>query len=230
MTCRRARQLLFDFFDGASNESLRAELDRHLGACAECERFAAEMTRCLALIRRAPVEPLDENFNWKVRLAIHRERNALRSRSASAGAWARAWNLRYVLSTSLAFAAVLVVGAVVLWRGQSPAPTPASVAARAGAPVRGASEVPVRSLVPGPGTAPWRNQSNHLVALGELEPGNAPASPGAIDEAQTEARIDSLILVDLMRMSPAERERYIQRRIIRLQYLQSQQDARTQRR
>jgi predicted anti-sigma-YlaC factor YlaD len=94
MNCRRARHLLFDFFDGVSNEALRAEVDRHLGECQDCDRFASEMTRSLALLRRVPMEPLDENFNWKVRLAIHREKNAALERAASANAWVRAWNVR----------------------------------------------------------------------------------------------------------------------------------------
>jgi hypothetical protein len=229
MRCRRARQLLFDFVDGAGNESLRAQLDRHLGECGDCERFAAEMSRCLALVRRAPVEPLDENFNWKVRLAVHRERNALRSRSATASAWARAWNLRYALSSGLAFAAVLVVGAVVVLQGDGGARSP-SRAVQGDALTQVGVEAPLRSLVPRPGGAPSRNAGNRLVALGESARESASASPGAIDESQTDARIDSLISVDLMRMSPEERARYLERRIIRLQFhLQSQQNAPPQR-
>jgi anti-sigma factor RsiW len=122
MNCRRARNLLFDFFDGLSNESLRAEVERHLGECADCERFASEMTRSLALLKHTPVEPLDETFNWKVKLAIHRERNAALSRARSAGTWVRMWNVRYAVSGGLAFGAVLIAGALVLRDGGMPSP------------------------------------------------------------------------------------------------------------
>ena len=114
MKCRRVRQLLFDFVDGLGNEALHVEVDRHLAECVDCEKFAAESKRSLALLRRAPVEPLDENFNWKVRLAIHREQRATAKRASSAGAWVRAWNFRYVASTGIAFAFVLGAGIVVV--------------------------------------------------------------------------------------------------------------------
>jgi len=228
MNCRRARHLLFDFVDGMSNESLRAELDRHLGECAECERFAAEMTRALALVRRAPVEALDENFNWKVRLAIHRERNALRSRSASAGAWARAWNMRYALSMGLAFGAVLVVGAVALQRAGD---DPLTTAARAPRTTTASpADAARRTLVPTSRPGPWNRSSGQLVSLGESSVAGAERPQGAIDEAQSAARIDSLIADDLTRMSPQDRALYIQRWINRLQFhLESQQQSPAQR-
>ena len=228
MNCRRARHLLFDFVDGMSNESLRAELDRHISACEECETFAAEMARGLALLRRAPVEPLDENFNWKVRLAIHRERNAVRSRSASAGAWARAWNMRYALSTGLAFGVVLIAGAVVLERSGEPAPVSTAVRDTPAGDTR--AEAPVRTLVPRPSGTPWRSSNGRLVSTGTVESESVSTAPGAIDQSRAEAQIDSLIAQDLMRMTPAERSRYIVRRIDRLQsHLQSQQNAPGQR-
>lgn len=233
MNCRRARHLLFDFVDGMGNESSRVELDRHLADCAPCERFAAEMTRALALLHRAPVESLDENFNWKVRLAIHRERNAIRSRSASAGAWARAWNLRYGLSTGLAFGVVLVAGAVVLRNaGQPVAPaTTAMTEVRETPAAADRAEAPVRSLVPrAGGTAPWRSSASRLVSLGDAGTGADGASPGAIDPDVTEAKIDSMIAENLMRMTPEQRSRYILRRIVQLQsHLQSQQGSPPQR-
>lgn len=229
MNCRRAQHLLFDFVDGMSNESLRAELDRHVAACQECETFAAEMARALALLRRTPVEPLDENFNWKVRLAIHRERNAVRSRSASVGAWARAWNMRYALSTGLAFGVVLIAGAVVLERSGEPA-SPVSTAVRDTPADDTRAEAPVRTLVPRPSSTPWQSSNGRLVSMGTAGSEGASTAPGAIDQSRAEAQIDSLIAEDLMRMTPAERSRYIVRRIDRLQsHLQSQQNAPGQR-
>lgn len=225
MNCRRARHLLFDFVDGMGNESSRVELDRHLGECPPCERFAAEMTRALALVRRAPVESLDENFNWKVRLAIHRERNAVRSRSASAGAWARAWNLRYALSTGLAFGVVLVAGAVVVRDMDRPV-APVTTAVREVPAATERAEAPVRSLVPRAGDAtPWRSSSSRLVSLGDGGQASGASSPGAIDPDRAEAKIDSMIAENLNRMTPEERSRYILRRIVQLQsHLQSQQN------
>ncbi len=240
MNCRRARHLLFDFVDGLGNESARAELDRHLGQCPPCERFAAEMTRALSLVRHAPVESLDENFNWKVRLAIHRERNATRARAASAGAWVRSWNLRYALSTGLALGAVLVAGAVILPRVQGlDAPVTTAVRETAGTPslasgVQGArpqAQSPVRSLVPRESApAPWQSSAGRLVSLGDGGRADGTASPGAIDPDLAGAQVDSLIAENLERMTPEERSRYLLRRIVQLQsHLQSQQNGPPQR-
>jgi hypothetical protein len=229
MNCRRAQHLLFDFIDGMSNETLRAELDRHLGECPACETFAAEMTRSLALLRRAPVATLDENFNWKVRLAIHRERNALRSGSTSAGTWARAWNMRYATGAGIAFALVLLAGVALERNGtimfqpatsSSPAPRPNSeqttVANRSIPTARPIATLP----------SPTGNSLGTLVSEGSPNLFNSGAAPlGAIDDpARSEALIDSLVEQQLIPLAPEERALYIQRQIHRLQSrLQSQQ-------
>jgi anti-sigma factor RsiW len=223
MNCRRAQHLLFDFFDGLSNETLRAEVERHLGECADCERFAAEMTRCLALLKRAPVEPLDENFNWKVRLAIHRERNAALSRAHTASAWVRGWNVRYAISSGLAFGAVLVVGAVLLRTGNVPAPVQLAEPSVQMTPDIAAKNPPPVSHSP---MTPLGSNGMRAVSTGVSDEGPTMAPQGAIDETKTEARIDSLINSDVMRMSAAERNLYIQRRIEKLRlHLQSQQSS-----
>jgi hypothetical protein len=233
MKCRRAQHLLFDFIDGMSNETLRAELDRHLGECQACERFAAEMTHSLSLLRRAPRETLDENFNWRVRLAIHRERNAMRSAAASTGAWARAWNVRYAAGAGIAFAAVLVAGAVVQRGALSPR-TPVTVsqpAGRAGTAERSVATVnraPAQSrYFSGPG--PMFNTEGTLVSEGTAHGGliGEDTPLGAIDDpARSEAIIDSLVERQLIPLAPEERALYIQRQIHRLQSrLQSQQAA-----
>lgn len=233
MNCRRARNLLFDFIDGSSNEALRAEVERHLGECAECERFASEMTRSLALLRHVPVEPLDETFNWKVKLAIHRERNAALSRAQSAGAWVKGWNARYAVSGGLAFGAVLVVGAVLLSDGRVPAPS------------RTAPSVQVTRQNTGNASTqdsgrPVPRQTNHmdpvsgdgrLVSTGTMPENRSPAPiSGAIDMTEAEARLDSLIKSDVSRMSPREAQQYFERLNERLrQHSQSQQAAPAQR-
>jgi anti-sigma factor RsiW len=231
MNCRRARNLLFDFFDGASNETLRAEVERHLGDCADCEVFAADMTRSLALLKRTPVEPLDETFNWKVKLAIHRERNAALSRAGSASAWVRMWNVRYAVSSGLAFGAVLIAGTMVLRDGAVHAPVqkpdrPAQVAQETR---NTSSPAGTKSLPPRAASTMTSSGSDgsHLVSVGPVNQGRSagPVS-GAIDMTESEARIDSLINSQVMRMSADDRERYIQRRIDRLRlHLEGQQPA-----
>jgi len=230
MNCRRARHLLFDFFDGASSEALRAEVDRHLGVCADCEKFASEMSQSLALLRRTPVEPLDDTFNWKVRLAIHRERNAALSRARSAGAWVRMWNVRYAVSSGLAFGAVLVAGAFLIRDGSVTTPerlvTPGTEITQNSEP-SGPSPVPHSNM-----SAPARDGISSLVSAGSARV-HGPAPQGPIDKTEAESRIDSLINVDVMRMSDLERERYMQRRIENMrrlrEFLQSQQPAPAQR-
>jgi anti-sigma factor RsiW len=223
MNCRRARQLLFDFFDGVSNETLRAEVDRHLGECADCEQFASQMAQSLALLRRAPVELLDETFNWKVRLAIHRERNAAISRARSAGSWVRMWNVRYAVSGGLAFGAVLMAGVLLLRDTTAVAPqrlAPATEIAQ--------ESEPARSVVPHSNSKVTVRGNDALVSFGagNQNPNFTPMT-GAID-SEKECRIDSLISSEIMRMSEHERELYMQRRIDSIQrlretLLQSQQ-------
>jgi hypothetical protein len=224
MKCRRARHLLFEFIDGMGDEVLRAELDRHLAGCEECERFADETTRALSVLKRAPMQPLDENFNWKVRLAIHRERNARRS-GAPAGAWVRAWNLRYVASASAAFAVVLVAGAWLVSNegvnGVLPSHTPAPVTGVERDAVPGLSSRGVsQPLVPGrvgprsPGTP---------VSFGDHPTVSTGAPLGAIDASTSEAAIDSLVGVQLQLLPREEQARCLQRLISRFEYrLQSQ--------
>lgn len=219
MNCRRARHLLFDFFDGASNEALRAEVDRHLGECRECDKFASEMTSSLALLRRAPVEPVDENFNWKVRLAIHREKNAALERAVSANAWVRAWNVRYVLSTGFALTAVLLAGGMFVARNGAVL-APAQLATQPVHEDKSVQEPSSPNPVPRSNfNVPVRNDFTSTVSAGGRTESFGPARYGAIDEA----RIDSLINMEVMQLPEHERDEYIQRRINALRARQSQQ-------
>jgi anti-sigma factor RsiW len=233
MNCRRARNLLFDFFDGFSSEPLRAEVERHLAECAECEKFASEMTRSLALLRHTPVEPLDENFNWKVRLAIHREKSAELSRARTANAWVRRWNVRYAVSGGLAFGAVLLAGTVLLRSDREAGPVQSL------APVQVAREDAGASSGASARVEPPRTSTNmgslaldapHLVSLGSgRRAANETPLSGAIDPTEAEQKFDSLITTEALRMSAREREEFFQRRIERMerlrQHLQSQQSA-----
>lgn len=216
MKCRRARQLLFDFVDGLGSEALRAELDFHLGECSECERFASELTRSLDLLKRMPAQALDDNFNWKVRLAIHRERNAMRASGASPGAWARSWNLRYVVSASVAFAAVLVVGAGL--RDHVVLPGPAGMQTTVASQERPAETTPPRQT----SNVSYSFEQHPLVPRGNAGPtlvgfGGDPsvaqgaAPQGAIDPSASDAVVDSLIEQQLQGMVPTEQVWWLQR-------------------
>ncbi len=233
MNCRRAQHLLFDFIDGLGNDTLRVELDRHLAGCPRCEQFAAEMSRSLSLLRRVPQETLDENFNWRVRLAIHREKNAMRGRAAESGAWARAWNMRYAAAAGVAFAVVLVAGVTLQRNGAitfpmdggkgSPAMTQQDLPAREMAK---SQRTAARTPVPFPSVASPLLSTETLVSGGAHHPGLSDgATPlGAIDDPlRSEAIIDSLVEQQLIPLAPAERAMYIRRHIERLQSrLQSQ--------
>lgn len=215
MKCRRVRHLLFDFVDGLGNEALHAEVDRHLAECAECEKFAAETKASLALLRRAPVESLDENFNWKVRLAIHREQRAGSRRTTSAGAWVNAWNHRYAASAGIAFALVLVVGGASL---RSFEPTSVddrivrpSTPTRTDVAQRSVGRAPARTTTFSGGPVALVNQGAQRESVGQ------PPARGAIDPYAAEVAIDSLIDARLVDMTPERRMLCIQRQIHRLQ-------------
>ncbi len=224
MKCRRVRQLLFDFVDGLGNEALHVEVDRHLAECVDCEKFAAESKRSLALLRRAPVEPLDENFNWKVRLAIHREQRATAKRASSAGAWVRAWNFRYVASTGIAFAFVLGAGIVVVNNVVPSGPSLPSIGHQS-TPSRSdvAQSHAGRSTLSSPFVVSPRRQGSILVsntASPALQT-SEPAARGAIDRYAEENAIDSLIDAHLVGLTPEMRDRIIQRQI---HWLESQRE------
>jgi hypothetical protein len=100
MKCRRAKQLVFDFLDGVIADSDRVGLEKHLNECESCETFASQVSRSLDLLHRAPEETPSENFNWKVRLKIAREKNNL----------FKTWNLRFALSAVSTFVLILASG------------------------------------------------------------------------------------------------------------------------
>lgn len=219
MKCRRVRHLLLDFVDGLGNEAQHAEVDRHLGECKECESFAVQMRQSLALLRRVQPATLDENFNWKVRLAIHREEKANAKRAASTGAWVRAWNFRYVASTGVAFALVLSAGVVVMNRVTPTSTTPSETSIAQESTV--APQTQAHRVSPVPSRSRIYTPSNSvLVGTGyPTYPTNEMRGP--IDRFQQEVVIDSLIDAPterlLRNMTPEMRMRCIQRQIHRLQ-------------
>jgi anti-sigma factor RsiW len=215
MKCRRVRHLLLDFVDGLGNEAQHAEVDRHLAECTECESFAVQTRKSLALLRRIPAAALDENFNWKVRLAIHREEKANAKRAASTGAWVRAWNFRYVASTGVAFALVLSAGVVVMNRVTATSTTPpeTSIAQEPTA----APQTQAHYVSPVPSRSRIYSPMGTLVSQGGQGGDAANGTRGAIDRFQQEVVIDSLIDARLRNMTPEMRMRCIQRQIHRLQ-------------
>jgi hypothetical protein len=141
------------------------------------------------------------------------------------------WNVRYAVSSGLAFGAVLVAGAVLMRDGTVTAParlvTP-------GTEITQNAEPAVHSPVPHSNvSSPARDGISSLVSTGSARELHGPAPQGPIDKTEAESRIDSLINVDVMRMSDLERERYMQRRIENMrrlrEFLQSQQPAPAQR-
>lgn len=110
MKCRRAKALIFDFVDGMAGDRDRIELEKHLGECPSCESMAKSLSRSLDLLHRVPPERPDENFAWKVRLAVARERNRGSRDPASERKWLRSWNVRFAFSAVSTFVVVLATG------------------------------------------------------------------------------------------------------------------------
>jgi hypothetical protein len=54
MDCQRAEELLSDHIEGALHQILRAELDRHLAACASCRELREATAEVIAALRAFP--------------------------------------------------------------------------------------------------------------------------------------------------------------------------------
>lgn len=215
MNCRKAKKVIFEYMDGLTDESLRLDLERHLGECRECETLATSLRDSLDLLHRAPQEKLDENFNWKVRLAIHRERGALQDRTASQGAFFGAWNFRYAASAAAGFVTILAGG----WLAINLALSPASQES----PVLPATEMTTRTTTQPAETTPlpmvrpgMQNNRGSLVTQGN-SPFGRDATPraGAIDMVSQPAQFDSLLHVrlhsEMMSIEESRRAEYLQR-------------------
>lgn len=125
MKCRQAKNLIFDHIDGLISEPDRVALERHLNQCGDCESMASSLSRSLDLLHKLPsVEP-SENFNWKVRLRLLKEKNAIRDGAETERQWYRAWNTRFAVSAISALAMVLVAGTVLMKSSIGPGMEPA---------------------------------------------------------------------------------------------------------
>jgi hypothetical protein len=129
MRCRQADKLIFDYIDGLISESDRLRLERHLSECRRCEATSSAVARSLGLLHRLPKAEPSENFNWKLRLRLSRERNALRGGAELERVWPRAWRSTFALGAASAFVVALAAGFVFLkYAGGPGAPSPGLVA------------------------------------------------------------------------------------------------------
>jgi len=242
MNCRRARKWVFKFVDGTTDEKMQLDLERHLADCPACEKLARSLASSLELVRRAPQETLDENFNWKVRLAIHKERSAQHERAASAGSLFRTWNLRFAASAAAGVAVTFAAGWLVVASGLiSPmrdqglaveterGPTHALPAEKTELADETASptQLPQPVLRDGLRGRPSGPAMGTVVSGGDRAPAGKTSRHGAIDDpaAASAAVLDSLIRAETVGMTVAERDRYLRAYLERVQALMQERDS-----
>lgn len=225
MNCRRAKKLVFEFVDGLADESARIELEKHLAECGECEKLASQLTRSMDLIHRAPVETLDENFNWKVRLAIHKERQAMQDAAASQGSMFRAWNLRYGASAAAGFVMVVAVGWMAFSTGiisvgggtQATLTPPRDVVAERVEPAEegvGEESSQSEAAIQQPAGDVFGRSAGRPVAMGPASSNRSvTAKRGPIEASNAPVNMDSLVQMEMMNMTDEERAAYLQERI-----------------
>jgi hypothetical protein len=114
MRCRHAKKLIFGYIDGVISESDRVGLENHLRECSACEATASSLARSLDLLHRVPSAAPSENFSWKLRLRLAREKSTWRDAAQSMSTWQRAWNTRFAVAALSTFAVVLIAGFVFL--------------------------------------------------------------------------------------------------------------------
>jgi len=219
MKCRRARQLVFEFVDGLEDERARLELENHLAGCGECEKLASQVVRSMDLIHRAPVEKLDENFNWKVRLAIRKERQAMSENLASQTALFKSWNLRYAASAVAGFVGVVAIGwmaigtGVISFGGGMTALEQPQLVADAGTPSSGEADGATHIRDPEGPVFVNRSHGNVVSQGAPVEERTVSQPHGAMDAAVAPMNLDSLVQVEMLNQGPDERVRYLEERI-----------------
>lgn len=223
MKCRQAKKLIYDLLDNVLSDGDRIQLESHLNECPSCDKLAVEFQRSLGLVHNLPqVEP-SENFNWKVRLKLARERRSLQEEYASHSAFIKRWNLRFALGTVATFITVLVAGYLFLGSympvpGESPVRTVKSPPASA---VHGHSVADA-----GRGTLNYSNPfytsnrlGERLVSQGMPEYHPTQQSFQAIDEEGAAIVLgpDSLVVSKLRDLRQQYKVRYLERQIELLQ-------------
>lgn len=190
MKCRRAKTLIFDFIDGMIDDKDRISLEQHLSECKSCEVMASGMTASLDLLHRVPPVQPDENFTWKVRLRLARERHLMPDPSAQR-TWLRSWNRRFALSAASTLVVVLTAGYLITQNAAVPGEPPT----RATVPGMQKNE-PVNVATPG---KKWDRQGLPLPSNGPtlVSSGGRTATDGAghgaLEEMSSPLNTDSLI-------------------------------------
>lgn len=175
MKCRQAKNLIFDHIDGMISEPDRVALERHLNQCGDCESMASSLSQSLDLLHKLPsVEP-SENFNWKVRLRLLKEKNALRDGMETERQWYRAWNTRFTVSAISALAMVLVAGTVLMKSSIRPGADTAPFELRPDA----MSSVAAKQTTPPPTQTARSNTFDPRMFTGPTGVGPRPVSLGA---------------------------------------------------
>ncbi|MBW6505071.1 zf-HC2 domain-containing protein [bacterium] len=121
MDCRKARNLLSDFQDGAMDDTAAAGLADHLRGCGECAGADASLLAVRKLLRGLPPDPAPPELLARVLAAVEAEGQGARPAHAAAGEdAARPFLSRFRIPLEVA-AAVLLFAAV-YWYPQIPAP------------------------------------------------------------------------------------------------------------
>jgi hypothetical protein len=171
----------------------------------------------------------DENFNWKVRLGIAKEREALREATSSPARWLRSWNIRFASSAAAALLVVSAAGYFVLTSTLTPqrdvgpditmrsqdatVADPESPAAGDRAPE---TEKRVSSMVPGP----VLGMGNGVMAVsdgGAIPTDGVRRQPFEEDRGPTVFDPDSLVRFYIKSASTAQRMQLLERQIESLQ-------------
>jgi hypothetical protein len=71
--CKRFREWLPDYAEGALPEHLREPLDRHLTACTRCTAEVADLGAVIGAVRAVASEEPSENLVPRVRRAVHQQ-------------------------------------------------------------------------------------------------------------------------------------------------------------
>jgi len=115
MNCEKYSELLVSYMDGRAAAAQRAEVDRHLLACAECRTRVAEFRGVWTALDAAPAPELSSAFDARLRARMAAEPQ-------------RTW-FSWLPAPRLAFAAALLL-LLSVWVGVERAPAP-DVAANA---------------------------------------------------------------------------------------------------
>jgi hypothetical protein len=121
MDCRKARNLLSDFQDGAMDDTAAAGLADHLRGCGECAGADASLLAVRKLLRGLSPDPAPPELLARVLAAVEAEGSGARPAHAAGGEdAARPFLSRF--RVPLEAAAAVLLFAAVYWYQQIPAP------------------------------------------------------------------------------------------------------------